>query len=108
MYRYLSDGSEHPGNADLRNTISLSESDNLNELLNTTVTYEKNIGNHYFRGLAGYSQEYGFISSLGASRQNILMDGVEQIDLGTDTIQISGTETKWDVSFFFGLFNYNS
>ncbi|MEC3879285.1 SusC/RagA family TonB-linked outer membrane protein [Parapedobacter sp. 10938] len=107
MYRYLSDGSEYPGNADLRNTISLSESDNLNELLNTTVTYEKNIGDHYFRGLAGYAQEYGFISSLGASRQNILMDGVEQINLGTENIQNSGTETHWALASFFGRINYN-
>src|SRR3546814_6244 len=35
------------------------------------------------------------------------MDGVEQIDLGTENIQNSGTETHWALASFFGRINYN-
>src|SRR5690606_8003900 len=76
-------------------------------LFNTMATYENTFNGHYLKGLAGYSQEYGFISSLGALRQNILLEGVEQIDLGTENIQNSGTETHWALQSFFGRINYN-
>src|SRR3546814_19427341 len=35
------------------------------------------------------------------------MDGVEQIDLGTENIQNSGTETHWALASFFGRIKYN-
>lgn len=107
MLRYRPDGSDDPANASMRNNISRNNRDDLTQTFISLLTYDKDFGGHHLRALAGYSQEWGFTSWLGAARRNILMDGVEQIDLGTEDISNSGTESHWALRSYFGRLNYD-
>jgi len=107
ILRYNSDGAEDPANATLRNSISESRYDNLYQTFNYNLNYTKSFGNHNLSALAGYSQEWGFTSWVGASRQNITLDGLQQIDLGTEDINNNGSEEHFALRSFFGRLTYN-
>lgn len=106
IYKYDDEGNEHPSNASIKNSISLSSSREIYQNYTNTLTYSKGIQKHDFKLMGGYSQEWQFARSLGGSRTRIL-DGTEVLDNGSEEIKNSGTESNWALRSWFGRFNYN-
>jgi len=108
MEKYMSDGSPHPGNIGLRNSISGNHTKTLTQSLTATINYQTKIKrNHNLKILGGFSQEWADTETLGASRKNILLDGIEVIDAGTEDINNNGTAYHWALRSFFGRVNYD-
>lgn len=79
--------------------------------LNTTLilrgTYEKNIGNHSFKVLLGYSRENFNGSRFGASRNGFLSNTVRVLDVGDPTSATNfENATTWGLESYFGRINY--
>ena len=107
MNRWMSDGTEDPGNKLRKNSISESHINTLTQTLNATATYQKNINLHDFKLLGGFSQEWAHTNTLSAGRKVLLLDGIEVIDAGTDEITNGGSAEEWALRSFFGRINYN-
>lgn len=108
MEKFMSDGSPDPGNIGLRNSISGSHRKTLTQSLTATLDYKTKISrDHNLNVLAGFSQEWADTETLGASRKNILLDGIEVIDAGTEDILNNGTANHWALRSFFGRVNYD-
>lgn len=107
MPRYYANGTPHPSNENVRNNISVNNESILTQTLNSTLNYEKRFGKHGFKFLAGYSQEWAFMPSLSARRENILLEGIEEINAGTENITNSGTASQWALRSYFGRLNYD-
>ncbi|WP_286847501.1 MULTISPECIES: SusC/RagA family TonB-linked outer membrane protein [unclassified Proteiniphilum] len=107
MPRFLADGTPHSGNNQAVNTIFESRSSTVTQTFNTTLNYEKQFSRHELKFLAGFSQESAQIPYLSASRQKVLLEGIEVIDAGTENITNSGTEEHWALRSCFGRLNYD-
>lgn len=107
MNRWMSDGTEDPGNKLRKNSISQSHLNTLTQTLNATATYQKAINRNEFTLLAGFSQEWAHTNSLRAGRKSILLDGIEVIDAGTDEITNGGSAEEWALRSYFARLNYN-
>ncbi|AGA79741.1 TonB-linked outer membrane protein, SusC/RagA family [Echinicola vietnamensis DSM 17526] len=107
MPRFLADGTPHPANENIRNGIANSHYTTLTQTLLSTFNYDKVIGRHGLKFLAGYSQEWSSMPRLYASRRNILMDGITEIDAGTEDIVNGGTSEEWALRSYFGRINYD-
>ncbi|MDR1667018.1 MAG: TonB-dependent receptor, partial [Bacteroidales bacterium] len=108
MPRYYANGTPHPNNETVRNNIAGNGESTLTQTLNGTLNYETRIAaSHGLKFLAGFSQEWAYLSSLSARRENILLEGVEEINAGTENITNSGTADHWALRSFFGRMNYD-
>ncbi|MDR1864320.1 MAG: TonB-dependent receptor [Bacteroidales bacterium] len=107
MPRFAADGTPHPNNETVRNSISETHVSILTQTLGTTVNYEKRIAKNGLKFLAGFSREWAYLPTLSASRNNILLDGVEEINAGTENINNSGRADHWALQSFFGRVNYD-
>lgn len=107
MNRWMSDGTEDPGNKLRKNSISESHINTLTQTLNATATYQKNINRHDFKLLGGFSQEWAHTNTLSAGRKLLLLNGIEAIDVGTDEITNGGGAEEWALRSYFGRLNYN-
>ena len=107
MPKYFSDLTEDPGNANLKNQISKSNVNTLTQTLNAQLNYDLNLGKHHIKALAGFSQEWAYTHTLSASRKQILLEGVEVIDGGTEDILNGGTAYDWALRSYFGRINYD-
>ncbi|MBK5194452.1 MAG: TonB-dependent receptor [Proteiniphilum sp.] len=107
MPRFLADGTPHPANENVQNSVSETHRSILTQTFATTLNYEKRILQHGFNLLAGFSQEWAYMPVLSASRKKILLDGVEEIDGGTEDIINSGTAEHWALRSYFGRINYD-
>lgn len=107
MNRWMSDGTEDPGNKLRKNSISESHINTLTQTLNATATYQKNFSRHDFKLLGGFSQEWAHTNTLSAGRKVLLLDGIEVIDSGTDELTNGGSAEEWALRSFFGRLNYN-
>lgn len=107
MKRWMSDGTEDPGNKLRKNSIDEYYTNTLTQTLNATATYQKNMNQHDFKVLAGFSQEWAYTHTLNAGRKSILLDGIEVIDAGTDELTNGGGAEEWALRSYFGRLNYN-
>ena len=107
MNRWMSDGTEDPGNKLRKNSISQSHINTLTQTINAIITYNKMIAGNEFTILGGYSQEWAHTNTLSASRTSILLEGIEVIDAGTDEIENGGSAEEWALRSYFARINYN-
>lgn len=107
MPRFLADGTPHPANDNIKNSIAVSLRSILTQTLATTFNYDKRFNQHGVKFLAGFSQEWAYLPVLYASRKKILLDGVEEIDGGTEDIINSGSAEHWALRSYFGRINYD-
>lgn len=105
--RFYADGTPHPNNEAARNSISETRESTTTQTLNGTLNYEMKIKKHSIKLLAGYSQEWAFMNTVNAARKNILLEGIEQINAGTEDITNSGTASHWALMSWFGRVNYD-
>jgi TonB-linked SusC/RagA family outer membrane protein len=105
--RYYADGTPHPNNETVRNSVVGTDESTLSQTVNATLNYDLHINKHNIKVMAGYSQEWAYMTSLSATRYKILLDGVEEINAGTEDITNSGTANHWALMSYFGRLNYD-
>ncbi|OJY81701.1 MAG: hypothetical protein BGP14_02680 [Sphingobacteriales bacterium 44-15] len=76
-------------------------------LANVVTSYERKLGGHYVKVLAGYEQEKRSFNSLYGRKENLIKEDVPSIStaLGASTLQDSRYD--WTTQGFFGRINYN-
>ena len=76
---------------------------------NSTAEYENTWGKHYFKGLIGYNYEQSQYDRLYATRNEMVTETVENINLTTDAVNlgIEGSWTKWRSAGAFFRVNYS-
>lgn len=75
--------------------------------VNLYGNYDKSFGNHNFTLLTGYNYEESSISSLTASRLNLISTELPSIGGATGDITASDAFAEWAVMGVFGRLNYN-
>ncbi|MGJ7029683.1 TonB-dependent receptor [Niabella hirudinis] len=77
-------------------------------LVQGVADYEKKLGQHQFKILAGGSQEYSRYNDFSATRQDFLNNSLSEIDAGPQLgQQTSGKANDWGLQSVFGRINYN-
>jgi TonB-linked SusC/RagA family outer membrane protein len=72
------------------------------------LEYGLKLGDHNFKALAGYSQEYTKYTSMQGYRQGFLNNSLSALDLGSQTGQTSnGTSYERALRSYFGRVNYD-
>lgn len=107
MPKYYSDLTEQPSNVSLKSYINKSFLNTLTQTLNATLNYEHQFGKNNINLLGGFSQEWAKSSDLSGTRTKILLEGIEEINGGTEEIENSGSGEEWALRSFFGRVNYN-
>jgi len=96
------------GNVGKPNTAYEDNFDNSTyALFNVVTSYEKNMGNHYFKALAGYEQEKKFYTWLYARGDNLITEEVPSISTSLGTKTVDDTKWEWATQGIFGRLNYN-
>jgi TonB-linked SusC/RagA family outer membrane protein len=77
-------------------------------LLQMLAEYEKALGQHHFKLLAGASQEYSMYNIFSAYRQGFLNNSITQIDAGPkDGQATTGSANDWALQSVFGRLTYD-
>ena len=76
---------------------------------NAFAEYENTFGKHYVKGLVGYNYEQSQYDRLYATRNEMVTETVENINLTTDAVNlgIEGSWTKWRSAGAFFRVNYS-
>jgi TonB-linked SusC/RagA family outer membrane protein len=76
-------------------------------LFNATSSYEKQLGNHYFKAMLGYEQElYDYVGLYG-DKYNLLSSDVPSISTATGDYNVDDWKGHSGTQGIFGRFNYN-
>ena len=92
------------------NSVSRSMTERSQTTLQTTLEYEKKIQNHFFKVLAGFTDEHYKSHWVGANRKNIPDNNLEEIDGATGTGDLKdnwGNSDEWRMYSYFGRANYD-
>lgn len=82
MLSYYSDGTPLKANADAKDYISQKHLDVLTQSLQFTLNFNKAFGSHEVGALLGFSQEWESRSTLGATRDNVMVEDIHVISAG--------------------------
>ncbi len=77
------------------------------KLANVVTSYEKTLGDHYVKVLAGYEQEEKLYTSLYGRRENLISVGVPSISTALGTTTLNDSKYDWATQGVFGRINYN-
>ena len=106
MLSYYSDGSPLKANEDAKDYISQSHLDVMTQTLQFTMNFNRTIGRHELGALMGFSQEWENRSTLGATRDNVMVEDIHVISAGMINFMNSGTKDEWALRSYFGRVNY--
>jgi TonB-linked SusC/RagA family outer membrane protein len=70
-------------------------------------SYEKTIGDHYFKAMVGYEQELSNSRNLNGSRMNLISAQVPSINAATGASTLGSSAAHWATEAVFGRINYN-
>lgn len=101
-------GQKDPRGGSSPNSISRNFYKNQHNTINAFTSYEKQVGNHYFKGLAGFTQELYDNLRLQGSNNNLYSDEVPMIGttFGTN-ISAQDFASQLAIRGWFGRVNYN-
>lgn len=92
------------------NSVSRSMTERSQTTLQATLEYEKKIQNHFFKILAGFTDEHYLSHWVGANRKEIPDNKLEEIDGATGTGDYKdnwGNSDEWRMYSYFGRLNYD-
>ncbi len=95
------------GFADTMNKLSYTNTDYQNLTANYILSYEKSLGNHEFKVMAGYEAIRGESVTATAAKTNLPLDVSWSLSLATGDASVTGTVNKYAILSQFGRFNYN-
>ncbi len=76
-------------------------------LFNIVTSYERKVGNHYFKALAGYEQEQKSYTWLYARGDNLITQLVPSLSTALGTKVADDAKWDWATQGVFGRLNYN-
>lgn len=74
---------------------------------NAYATYDKKVGEHSFKIMAGTQQEYNKTYSLDANKKGLIIPEQPSISTATGALTASDAMDHWTTRSFFGRFNYD-
>ncbi len=75
--------------------------------MNLFATYEKNVAQkHQFKLLVGYNQESFDRDRIAGAMDDLLIEDLSNLALGTSMYSLSGSAENWAIQGVFGRFNY--
>lgn len=77
------------------------------ESLNMYSSYEKNIEDHFLKGLIGYERETKYFSNINGSRNDLITEDVPSFSTATGDITLGDAASHWATEGFFVRLNYN-
>lgn len=77
------------------------------KLANVVTSYEKTLGGHYVKVLAGYEQEERLYTSLYGRRENLISVAVPSLSTALGASTLDDTKWDWATQGVFGRINYN-
>ena len=90
------------------NSLTENRFDNVQNLFRTQATYSKELGDHSFTLLGGFSTESFQSRNINVFRQQLLSPGRPYINDGSPTGQnMSGGEERWGMVSVYSRVNYN-
>ena len=91
------------------NSITLSNTNNRTrqKVVDLYANYDKSFGNHNFKVLVGYNQEYYLSESLGTSKGDLLSIQTPVNNAAATMLGITGTTSDYAMQSFFGRINYD-
>ncbi len=101
-------GTEQPYPWTKTTSVSLRNYEDYYNALNVFAEYENSIkGEHNFKVMAGYNQEYKHEKNFYAARQDLIDNDNPSINMATGEKYTDGKETHWSINGFFMRLNYN-
>jgi TonB-linked SusC/RagA family outer membrane protein len=76
-------------------------------LANVVSSYERKLGNHFIKVLAGYEQEERTYNSLDGRKENLISESVPSISTALGASTLSDSKYRWATQGVFGRVNYN-
>ena len=76
-------------------------------LANVVSSYERKLGNHYIKVLAGYEQEERSFTSLYGRKEDLISQSVPSISTALGASTLTDTKYDWATQGVFGRLNYN-
>ncbi|AYB31960.1 SusC/RagA family TonB-linked outer membrane protein [Chryseolinea soli] len=88
--------------------LKVGQAQNLYTVLYSQLTYEKQMGKHFAKILAGGQQEQNRADTLGASRREFPTNQLTQLNAGPADGQTNyGTAAEWAIRSYYGRINYD-
>ncbi len=76
-------------------------------LANLVTSYERGLGDHYVKVLAGYEQEQRVFTSLYGRKENLISEAVPSISTALGVSTLTDSRYDWATQGIFGRINYN-
>lgn len=76
-------------------------------LANVVTSYERKLGEHYIKVLAGYEQEERNFNSLYGRKENLIVETVPSISTALGVSTLRDSKNDWAAQGVFGRINYN-
>lgn len=76
-------------------------------LANIVTSYERKMGDHYIKVLAGYEQEERVFTSLYGRKENLISEEVPSISTALGAATLTDSKYDWATQGVFGRINYN-
>jgi TonB-linked SusC/RagA family outer membrane protein len=76
-------------------------------LFNAITSYEKSVGNHYFKALVGFEQEDEFYTALVGAGGVLISEEIPSISTSLGETTVDDTKYDWATQGYFGRLNYN-
>jgi TonB-linked SusC/RagA family outer membrane protein len=76
-------------------------------LANIVSSYERILGDHYIKVLAGYEQEERIFTSLYGRKENLISESVPSISTALGASTLTDSKYDWATQGVFGRINYN-
>lgn len=107
-YNLYDDAGNIAAQKNLVTSLTSATTGSYRNMLQVTSDYSLTLGRHFFKALAGYSQEYYKTSGFSAFRDNMPFDAVDVLDVGASTnMQNTGTASDVAIQSVFGRVNYD-
>ncbi|MBL7736686.1 MAG: SusC/RagA family TonB-linked outer membrane protein, partial [Chitinophagaceae bacterium] len=75
--------------------------------LGAFTSYEKQLGDHYFKALVGYEQDKDYKRALIGSKMNLITEQVPSMSTATGDVRLRDEISHWSTEGVFGRLNYN-
>ena len=99
----------YPGQIDYLGFDRLTEAQATTQIhtVNLFANYTKSWGNHNFGATAGYNREHRVYDRIGGIHNDLLSEDLNDFNLGTGDMTVSGGANTWALEGFFGRMTYN-
>lgn len=88
--------------------LSISQFNDIQPVLYSHLTFDKDFGSHNLKALVGYQQESYKYETLGGFREGFFNSSAQELDAGSSNGQtVNGTSEEWAILSYFGRLNYN-